>query len=112
MKKMIYLLAIIILFSSISCQRYPDKKDILTQVSVLTPKSHDNVMFSSVFHGLAKYRMSYISRIGEITGLSALLQGDYDGEITYGELKKYGDFGLGTFNSLDGEMFPAIICIF
>lgn len=36
--------------------------------------------------------------------INALLEGIYDGEETFGELKKYGDFGLGTFNALDGEM--------
>jgi len=36
--------------------------------------------------------------------LEALLGGVYDGEVTIGELLAHGDFGLGTFNSLDGEM--------
>jgi acetolactate decarboxylase len=36
--------------------------------------------------------------------MSALLEGIYEGEVTYGELHKHGDFGLGTFNELDGEM--------
>jgi len=36
--------------------------------------------------------------------LSSLLVGVYDGEMTYAEIKQYGDFGLGTFNALDGEM--------
>ena len=36
--------------------------------------------------------------------MSALLDGVYDGEMTIGELLEHGDFGLGTFNSLDGEM--------
>jgi branched-chain amino acid transport system substrate-binding protein len=36
--------------------------------------------------------------------LSALEAGSYDGELTIGELKQHGDFGLGTFNALDGEM--------
>ena len=30
--------------------------------------------------------------------------GLYDGVVTYGELKQYGDFGIGTFEGLDGEM--------
>ena len=34
----------------------------------------------------------------------ALLEGVYEGDLTYSELKKHGDFGLGTFNRLDGEM--------
>jgi acetolactate decarboxylase len=36
--------------------------------------------------------------------LSALLEGVYDGDMTYGELARHGNFGLGTFNALDGEM--------
>jgi acetolactate decarboxylase len=36
--------------------------------------------------------------------MSALVAGIYEGEATYGEIRKYGDFGLGTFNDLDGEM--------
>jgi acetolactate decarboxylase len=36
--------------------------------------------------------------------LGSLLEGVYDGEMTYTELKRHGDFGLGTFNALDGEM--------
>ena len=36
--------------------------------------------------------------------INALLEGVYDGEIPYGELKQHGDFGIGTFNALDGEM--------
>jgi len=36
--------------------------------------------------------------------ISALLEGVYDGETTYKALKQYGDFGLGTFDGLDGEM--------
>lgn len=37
--------------------------------------------------------------------MNAILERDYDGEITYKELKKHGDFGIGTFNGLDGELF-------
>ena len=36
--------------------------------------------------------------------LGALLEGVYDGEMTYAEINQHGDFGLGTFNALDGEM--------
>ena len=36
--------------------------------------------------------------------MSALITGIYEGEATYGEIRKHGDFGLGTFNQLDGEM--------
>lgn len=36
--------------------------------------------------------------------INALLAGVYDGEVTYQELGQHGDFGIGTFNALDGEM--------
>ena len=36
--------------------------------------------------------------------MSAFLDGVYDGELSVAELLERGDFGLGTFNALDGEM--------
>lgn len=36
--------------------------------------------------------------------IDALLAGVYDGETTFGEIRKNGDFGIGTFDALDGEM--------
>lgn len=36
--------------------------------------------------------------------IQALLEGAYDGELTCAGLRKHGDFGLGTFDALDGEM--------
>ena len=40
----------------------------------------------------------------QISTIGALLEGVYDGETTYKKLKRHGDFGIGTFNGLDGEM--------
>ncbi|MHB8155644.1 MAG: acetolactate decarboxylase [Candidatus Omnitrophota bacterium] len=39
----------------------------------------------------------------QVSVLEGLLKGDYDGKITLREIRKYGDFGLGTFDRLDGE---------
>lgn len=36
--------------------------------------------------------------------LQSLVEGVYDGELTLGELKEHGDFGVGTYNQLNGEM--------
>ncbi|NUU66732.1 acetolactate decarboxylase [Enterobacteriaceae bacterium BIT-l23] len=36
--------------------------------------------------------------------MSALLSGVYEGETTIAQLMTRGDFGLGTFNELDGEL--------
>jgi acetolactate decarboxylase len=36
--------------------------------------------------------------------IGALQAGDYDGDMSLKELRAHGNFGLGTFNGLDGEM--------
>ncbi|MEW6666271.1 MAG: acetolactate decarboxylase [Thermodesulfobacteriota bacterium] len=36
--------------------------------------------------------------------VNALVEGIYEEKIPLSEIKKHGDFGLGTFNHLDGEM--------
>ncbi|HVX52835.1 MAG TPA: acetolactate decarboxylase, partial [Chitinophagaceae bacterium] len=36
--------------------------------------------------------------------MDALQAGIYDGNLTFGQLKQKGNFGIGTFNTLDGEM--------
>ncbi|MEA9985879.1 acetolactate decarboxylase [Subtercola sp. RTI3] len=43
-------------------------------------------------------------RVFQASTMSALLDGVYDGDLSVGELLEQGDFGLGTFNALDGEM--------
>jgi len=40
----------------------------------------------------------------QVSTINALLDGEYEGVMTFGELKKHGTFGLGTFDALDGEM--------
>ena len=40
----------------------------------------------------------------QISTIGALLDGVYDGVVTFGTLRQYGDFGIGTFEGLDGEM--------
>ena len=36
--------------------------------------------------------------------IGALLEGSYEGDVTFTELAEHGDLGLGTVNHLDGEM--------
>jgi acetolactate decarboxylase len=36
--------------------------------------------------------------------IAALLDGAYEGDLTFAELAEHGDLGLGTLNGLDGEM--------
>ena len=40
----------------------------------------------------------------EVITINALMESIYDGFIPVNELVTYGDFGIGTFDKLDGEM--------
>ncbi len=40
----------------------------------------------------------------QISTIDAILNGVYDGVVDFAALKGYGDFGIGTFEGLDGEM--------
>lgn len=40
----------------------------------------------------------------QVSTINALTEGAYGGQLSCGELKKQGDFGIGTFEGLDGEM--------
>ena len=40
----------------------------------------------------------------QVSTIGALLEGCYDGTVTFAELARHGNFGLGTFNAVDGEM--------
>lgn len=40
----------------------------------------------------------------QISTINALLEGYYDGATTIGSLRNKGDFGIGTFDELDGEL--------
>jgi acetolactate decarboxylase len=44
------------------------------------------------------------NRLYQTSTMAALLDAVYDGETTLDELLVHGNFGLGTFNALDGEM--------
>ena len=40
----------------------------------------------------------------QVSTMTALLDGVYDGDFSLGEIHEHGDFGIGTFNKLDGEL--------
>ncbi|AEY87015.1 acetolactate decarboxylase [Streptomyces olivaceoviridis] len=44
------------------------------------------------------------STVYQTSTMAALLDGVYDGDVTVAALLEHGDFGVGTFNGLDGEM--------
>ncbi len=40
----------------------------------------------------------------QVSTIDALMQSVYDGVMNFGELKEHGDFGIGCFEGIDGEM--------
>lgn len=42
--------------------------------------------------------------MAQVATFGSLRDGDYEGKFPIGKLRSYGDFGLGTFDRLDGEM--------
>jgi len=50
-------------------------------------------------------RPGSVSRdIFQVSTMRDLVAGCYDGDTPYAEIMRHGDFGVGTFNALDGEM--------
>jgi len=45
-----------------------------------------------------------VNTVTQTSTIDVLLAGGYDGDMTCGELLGHGDFGIGTFDRLDGEM--------
>ena len=61
-------------------------------------------MLQPVWHHFSPGQNHVAGELYQTSLMTALLDGVYEGETTYGEIRKHGDFGLGTFNDLDGEM--------
>lgn len=56
-----------------------------TQTNIIPPAQNDDVLF-------------------QIAAFNTFSAGKYTGFITYEDLERHGDFGIGTFDGLDGEM--------
>jgi acetolactate decarboxylase len=54
--------------------------------------------------GAASLHAAETRRLFQTSTLQALMAGVYDGDLTFQKLARHGDFGLGTFDALDGEM--------
>ena len=61
-------------------------------------------MAQPVWHHVSGNNDHQAGELYQTSLMSALMAGIYQGEATYGQIRRYGDFGLGTFNDLDGEM--------
>jgi len=52
----------------------------------------------------SKCNSNHRDTLYQVSTIEALLEGEYDGEMSFKQLGMHGDFGIGTFNALDGEM--------
>jgi acetolactate decarboxylase len=61
---------------------------------------------TAAWSGVAKLSSTHGDRetLYQVSSMNALAQGAFDGIQPVSELKKHGDFGIGTFDSLNGEM--------
>ncbi|MBU1726823.1 MAG: acetolactate decarboxylase [Candidatus Omnitrophica bacterium] len=63
------------------------------------------IFFIFVLSGCASFGQSQKrDRFFQVSTIDALMQGLYEGQMTFGQLRSHGDFGIGTFEGLDGEM--------
>jgi acetolactate decarboxylase len=84
----------------LSCEISETLMRALTERSSLTGEPVSNIVMSSLADTLAVEH----STLFQVSTAGALVQGVYDGVVTVRDLKRHGDFGLGTFDGLDGEM--------
>ena len=82
----------------------PQGQDQITFISSLTTKGLGNQKKQQLFKALMQIKGQEEEAIFQVSRLDSLLVGQYDGNTTYGALQHYGDFGVGTFNAVDGEM--------
>jgi len=79
------------------------KRSVISTVITVCLAIGSSVGLIGCFHP-DKPLHSKSNSVHQYSTLSALLEGVYDGEMTIGELKLEGNFGIGTFNALDGEL--------
>ena len=72
----------------------------LTERQARTGESPEQIIISALADALEVDHATLF----QVSNSTALTQGVFDGAVTIHELKEHGDFGLGTFDGLDGEM--------
>ena len=79
-----------------------------------SPKFIIALTLIAIFPGCAANHRSFANpdTLYQVSTINALLKGDYDGSVSYAQLKTRGDFGLGTFHALDGEMIALDGCFY
>ncbi|MBN2516940.1 MAG: acetolactate decarboxylase [Deltaproteobacteria bacterium] len=62
------------------------------------------IVFVVILLSIVSCSTAYRNTVTQISTIDAILAGAYDGAMTLCELATYGNFGIGTFDKLDGEM--------
>jgi len=73
----------------------------------LPTKIHYPIILAALLYGCGSSESSAVDREGslyQVSTITALLSGIYDGDVNVGNVAEHGDFGLGTFDGIDGEM--------
>ena len=84
----------------ITCRLSRSLADAIAARREATGESLDHVVRAA----LADYLQVEHGTLYQVSTAGALIEGLSRGEVTVGTLKQHGDFGLGTFDALDGEM--------
>jgi acetolactate decarboxylase len=69
-----------------------------------TPGPGTLAMIQPAWHHLSGSDDHREGEVYQTSLMSALMAGIYEGDASYGQIREHGDFGVGTFNDLDGEM--------
>lgn len=62
------------------------------------------LLFALLFLGGCRSLTPRPAVVYQTASIAPLLEGGYDSSVTLAQLRRQGDFGVGTFNHLDGEM--------
>ncbi|MGA3085584.1 MAG: acetolactate decarboxylase [Thermodesulfobacteriota bacterium] len=57
-----------------------------------------------IFFSISACVRAPLNTVNQVSTIDALLAGSYEGQMSLEKLLTYGNFGIGTFENLDGEM--------
>jgi acetolactate decarboxylase len=86
--------------TNLNCEISETLMRALMEQSRRTGEPLSHIVMSSLADTLAVEHATLF----QVSTAGALVQGVYDGVVSVGDLKRHGDFGLGTLDGLDGEM--------
>jgi acetolactate decarboxylase len=85
---------------TISCYLPDSLESALQQRMDADKESRDHI----VARALSQYLATPLHTLFQVSTSAALVEGIYQGAVRVSRLLQHGDFGLGTFTDLDGEM--------